>query len=110
MAASVSPAVMESIQVGDIYCANWGYNRSVASFYEVTRKTAKRVELAPMKKVTVEEGKGYWYVMPEIGTANMKGKFLCKPYPVSEGEVGFSVSSFATAFKWNGLPMIENDD
>jgi hypothetical protein len=36
---------MNDIQIGDIFCASWGYDQTNVDFYEVVRKTAKMIEL-----------------------------------------------------------------
>ena len=86
----------KGFEVGDILVATWGYDQTNADFFEVVKKTPKGVWLtaAGMGEIPT---KGAWNAFCRAGK-----KIFRRVNP----EWGWvSISSFASASKWNGKPV-----
>lgn len=54
-------------KVGDILVSSWGYSMIIVNFYEVTRVTAKKVELAELKQEQTQTGFLSGTTVPVLG-------------------------------------------
>lgn len=124
-----SPAVSPEsvgVKVGDFFSASWGYDQTNVDWYKVVGLTPKGVKVqrwqgafspgetgGPADYVVAggEPVKGAW-VRGEDGVptydknveAPVKTKRL---YASGYKDAAFNVSSYATAFKWDGSPQYQ---
>lgn len=89
------------LTVGDLLVSTWGYDQTNVDFYEVTRATAKMVQLRPVS-IEQEPGEswGTFTAAPRRG-AFTGPEFRCKVKGNPENPY-VNINSFAMAQKWNG--------
>lgn len=92
---------METIQVGDIYYTSWGWEQTNIDYYQVIAKNNSRVTLRQIGYEMIEQDS--WAsgkVVP------VKDKFVGEPFnKIANFELGkpmFNISSFETAWLWDG--------
>lgn len=95
-AAKKAPVMSEVFSVGQILVALWGYDQAEADFYEVTRLTARRVEL---RQLHTERGLETRTPIP--------GSYASEPklYGLLAGSAdGVKINEHLAAFPWDGNP------
>ena len=94
----------ETLNVGDILCATWGYDAVNVDFYKVIKATDKTVTVAPLLTETVKsEGfHGEWVRPIEdeiVPLVEYRRKVKHSPSGNPFVEV---VGNYHRAYKWNG--------
>ena len=109
------------LKVGDILLANWGYEANNPHFFKVIKRTSKQVVVNQLKDQTVSytnDGMGGKMVIPtdEIATWSvwrddhseknmpviLRRKIKVVNYRGNDHEECIDISSYATAYKWDG--------
>lgn len=99
------------VKVGDIFVSSWGYDQTNIDFYEVVGLTGASVKVRKVAKEFISRGGPAGNkVMPRRG--QYIGEVMTKR--IRGGDAGwstpsFDVSSYATAFLWDGQPETETD-
>lgn len=86
--------------VGDILVCSWGYDQTNVDFYEIVKKKNRTIVI---EEIGASHVKGSGGFMSEQVIANPKlrtGIFKTKRI----GAYGISMTSYSSAFKWNGEP------
>lgn len=90
-----------AVIVGDIFVSSWGYDQTNVDFYQVIKTTPKTIALRQIaKQVTRKRGEPTEYVMPIAN--KFQGPTLRKKLKEYNGQPYVSLSSFASAYKWDG--------
>ena len=103
-----------SLKVGDYLYASWGYDQTNIDFFQVIRLIGKNkiVVQGCSNKITEDKAKYNHYVVPGDNTGNSwtRGKDNHELIKTVNGERNsISLSSFAFAHKWDGIPKSETD-
>lgn len=98
-----------SINVGDIYVSQGGYDANFAFFYKVMRVTTKSAVLKSIGQKNVSAGTScmdYGHVVADPSTDGRRGVKTCRIQGDSENPYFKVDSSFcAYARKWDGRPI-----
>jgi hypothetical protein len=119
----------QTVNVGDIFVSQWGYDANLVNFYKVIKTTATTVTVIEIKSVSLNTGNHYEggnhvtcgtepVIEREFGDYN--AELNTRPI-ISEtpkiirrklqtrysGEPSFKVNDCATAQPWDGKPVLE---
>lgn len=97
-AGKTKPA--KAMEVGTVLLATWGYDCTIASYYEVISATAKMVTVRKIEAYRTDEGK-----MPKPG--HFYGEDTYKRRVSDSGSVKVTQSQWATV--WDGKPAYETE-
>lgn len=104
-------AEMEPVKVGDIFYSSWGYDQTNVDFYEVlsVSKTGKTAKVVKVHGRTVDENRNITHVVAAPGTGNVEKAFTVHLRASGWRDKAwyFNVSSFQTAFAWDGEALYE---
>jgi hypothetical protein len=97
----------DKVEVGSIFHCSWGYDQTQADFYQVTRMTPKGVYVREIAAKKVEGSEGFMCQ----NVVAVKDQFVeNKPETFHRLNLNtgykpaFRISSFQTAFLWDGKP------
>ena len=91
----------KEMNVGDIYYTSWGYDQTNIDFYKILEVKKGSAVIVKVGSKTVSDNGPSTEVVPS--PANETGEPMLKRM----GEYGFSISSYASATKWDGQPKYE---
>ncbi len=96
---------MASVNPGDIFYSSWGYDQTNCDFYQVLSVTASFARLRLLKNEQTEGDDWTGKVAPlkdqfAEGAAIIRRKIQ----RLSDGQAAFAITSFASAFPWDGAP------
>jgi hypothetical protein len=108
--AADPPPIMATVDVGDIFYSSWGYDQTNVDFYEVTGKTKTMVVIRMVEKKIVGNPDGPSVkVVPSkplrYDTDRSRSGPFKKKVKEYRGEAYVSLSSYASAYAWNGKPQ-----
>jgi hypothetical protein len=93
----------EKLNIGDILESKWGYGQTNVDYYEVRALTPKGVKIQQIKSDRVYTDSMCGSCIPVRGMyIGIEMKKLVKSIP--NGTKYLQLTSFSTAWKWNGLP------
>lgn len=105
-------AFINPLKVGDIVYTSWGYEQTNIDFYQVIQLIGKAtVKLCQLKCKDVGNNQGHFMSATKIPLKDQfwKDKILTKRIsPLTEGTCCIKISSFETAFIWDGKPKNYN--
>lgn len=94
---------MQSVEIGQIYYTSWGYEQTNIDFYQVTSISKSLVGLTPISSKMTEQDS--WASGKVIAIKNsFKGEEFIKRASFSTGQISFTMSSYSTAWLWDGNP------
>lgn len=97
-------AALQSLKVGDIYVATWGYDQTNVNFYKVTKVNGANIGLVELLQTSVEIGEGYSSMsdhrMPREDAP--VGEMMTRR--ISAGGY-IKIDSVVWAKKWEGKPV-----
>ncbi len=98
---------IEPVKAGDVFVCSWGYDQTNIDFYEVVTvsSTGKTGEIVAIGQNVDPAGSGSDRVTPNRTRRGEKRRRVTFGTTVwSRGDVRwyFNVTSFSTAFRWNG--------
>lgn len=88
------------LKKGDVLSCSWGYDQTNVDFYEVTEVTGKAVII---REIATKEGPGHSTVVPQPG--RFIGAPLRKVPQGYQGKPYVKITSFSSAYPWDGRPM-----
>ena len=89
----------QPLQVGDVFCASWGYDQTNIDFYEVVKVTATGVRLEAINSRVVQVGPGTMdQVEPVLGTGDPTKAFFRK-VDAYRGNFHVNINSYASAYR-----------
>ena len=90
-------------QVNDILHASWGYDQTNATFYKVLKVTAARLVVQELHNIETSTGFMHGRAVPDLNRPARPP--MTKGFKPSDW-YGYSVrvSSYSTAFPWDGQP------
>lgn len=101
-------AFKPDVKVGDIYSSSWGYEQTNVDFYQVVEVKGKCT--AVLRKIAQQdvEGSNYSHGMA-CEVVAVKDSFLSEETITKRvGQYGISLSSYASASKWDGQPKYKS--
>ena len=86
--------------------SSWGYNQTNINFYEVVGILGSMITIREIDKKVVSVKNAETKVMPIAGryTGTPMKK---RPIPSYSGEYGVKISTYASAYLWNGEPQFQ---
>lgn len=100
---------MNSIQVGDIYYASWGFDQTNIDFYRVMKTNGKSVWLSDMGNTYVN-GNSCWAgnVIPDGNVTQNPKEWLCRRIGRMGSHIYIRGESNRYLRKWDGIPKYES--
>jgi len=95
------------LNVGDILVSSWGYDQTNIDYYEVVQATVKTVVIRRLEDKVVKRGQTDDWVMPIKG--KFKGAPMRKKIKEWRGKPMVDISSYASAYFWDGLPKAQTN-
>jgi hypothetical protein len=90
------------MKADDILVCSWGYDRTNVDYYRVVRVTATTAFLQMVASRVVRQTTGAEYVVPDLTSEGCGPVFGKKMKITSDGREYCRLSSFETAWLWDG--------
>lgn len=93
-----------NVNVGDIFSCSWGYEQTNVDFYKIVAVLPNSVKYVSIGETRNYNGPMSGECMPNenaIGTDVKTARIKVE----TDGSVHFKISSYSTAFPWNGKPQ-----
>ena len=97
-----TPAVILP-KVGDILSSSWGHEQTNVDFYKVTKVTAKSIKLEQVATAETDTGFLTGTAMPVLDSV-VGEPTTRRFYSIGDGRYGCRLSSFSSAYLWDGKP------
>ena len=89
------------VKAGDIYVSQWGYDQTNVDYYQVMQVKAKSAVLVQIGSNRTYTGPMQGVCVPD--TSVVRGKSMTKRIlALNEDETYFKLTSYSSAFRWNG--------
>lgn len=99
---------MSKLEVGTVLVSSWGYDQTNIDFYEVVKRTAKTVEVRPIRRKVQPKGWCQDIVEPLPGSFSGEAfRRKIKDFSRDGNDPFIDINSFAFAHVWDGKPKLE---
>jgi hypothetical protein len=96
--------MQKSVSIGDIFCSSWGYDQTNVDFYQVVDVMNSFAKLRPIKS-KYASGDGWTGSVIPVKDDFSGDSFRKKIQDSGTGDVGFRISSFEWARRWDVQPQ-----
>ena len=100
----------QTVRVGDFFRCSWGYDQTNVDFYEVLELTpsGRSAKVRRVRTECVDSDRNITHVVPIAGRVyEREPEILTKRLRWAMTRWAFKVTSYSTAYLWDGTPAYE---